>query len=155
MSDRRRGAPSGIGWRLLVDGNAGENVIAETGESPAAKPPDGSRWIAAVGYVAFVCFFSLWHAKRDPFIRAHASQAVLLFIAECAALAAAVILGSTIGRIKIAGLIVVGLFDLVAALGALILSLAGFFKALFGDDWKMPFLGAYREKVPGLHGQKG
>jgi len=138
-----------------MEGNAGENVSAEAGESPAAKPSDSSRWIAAVGYVAFVCFFSLWHAKRDPFIRAHASQAVLLFAAECAALATALILDSTIGRIKIAGLIVVGLFDLVTALAALILSLAGFFKALFGDDWRMPFFGEYREKVPGLHGQEG
>jgi uncharacterized membrane protein len=138
-----------------MEEHAGENAIAEAGEGPAAKPSDGSRWIAAVGYVAFVCFFSLWHAKKDPFIRAHASQAVLLFIAECAALAAAVILGSTIGRIKIAGFIVIGLFYLVTALAALILSLAGFLKALFGDDWKMPFLGEYREKVPGLHWQEG
>lgn len=135
--------------------NAGEYTIAETGKGPAAKPSDGSRWIAAVGYVAFICFFSLWHAKRDPFIRAHASQSVLLFIAECAALALAVILGSTIGRIKIAGLVVVGLYYLVTALAALILSLTGFIKALFGDDWKMPFLGEYRDKVPGLHCQEG
>ena len=155
MSDRRRGAPCGTGWQALMEGNSGENSIAVAGESPAMKPSGDSRWIAAIGYVAFVCFFSLWHTKRDPFIRAHASQAVLLFVAECAALAAALILGATIGRIKIAGLIVVGLFNLVMALAALILSLAGFFKALFGDDWRMPFFGEYREKVPGLHGQEG
>jgi uncharacterized membrane protein len=135
--------------------NDGESALAGAGERPAAKPSDASRWIAAVGYVAFVCFFSLWHARRDPFIRAHASQAVLLFIAECIALAAAVILSSTIGRIKIAGFIVIGLFYLVTSLAALILSLAGFLKALFGEDWKMPFLGEYREKVPGLHWQEG
>jgi uncharacterized membrane protein len=135
--------------------NAGENPLAETGESPGAKPSDASRWIAAIGYIAFVCFFSLWRAKRDPFIRMHASQAVLLFIAECAALAAAVILLSTIGKIKIAGLVVVGFFNLVTALAALILSFAGFIKALFGEDWKMPFLGEYREKVPGLRWQEG
>jgi uncharacterized membrane protein len=135
--------------------NAGAEAIAGTGESPGARPSDSSRWIAAIGYVAFVCFFSLWHARRDPFIRAHASQAVLLFIAECSALAAAVILGSTIGRIKVAGFIVIGIFYLVTSLAALILSLAGFLKALFGEDWRMPFLGEYREKVPGLHWQEG
>ncbi len=135
--------------------NAGENAIAETGESSGAKPSAGSRWVAAVGYIAFVCFFSLWRAKKDPFIRRHASQAVLLFIAECAALAAAVILVSTIGKIKIAGLVVVGFFNLVTGLAALILSFAGFIKALFGEDWKMPFLGEYREKVPGLRWQEG
>jgi uncharacterized membrane protein len=138
-----------------MEENTGENAIVGTGERPAPKPSGDSRWIAAVGYVAFVCFFSLWYAKKDSFIRAHASQAVLLFVAECAALAAAVILDSTVGRIKIAGLVFVGLFDLVAALGALILSLTGFLKALFGEDWSMPFLGHYRERVPGLHEQEG
>ena len=133
--------------------NTGGNALAGTGESSAAKASDGSRWIAAVGYIAFICFFSLWHAKRDPFIRAHASQAVLLFIAECAAVAVAVILGSTIGKIKIVGLIVVGLFNLVAGLAALALSLVGFFKALFGNDWRMPFLGEYRGRIPGFPGQ--
>jgi uncharacterized membrane protein len=151
MSDRIGGAASATGWRLRMEGKAGGNVVVERGEAPAVSPSGASRWIAAFGYVAFVCFFSLWHAKRDPFIRAHASQAVLLFIAECAAVAAAVILGSTIGRIKIAGLIVIGLFNLVTGLAALILSVAGFVKALFGDDWTMPFLGEYREKVPGLN----
>jgi uncharacterized membrane protein len=135
--------------------NAGERAADEGGADPAVKPSDGSRWIAAVGYVAFICFFSLWRAKRDPFIRAHASQAVLLFIAECAGVAVAVILAGTVGRIKFAGLIAVGLFDLVAALAALMLSLAGFIKALFGEDWRMPFLGGHREKVPGFHWQEG
>ncbi len=135
--------------------NAGERAAEERGAEPAVKPSEASRWIAAVAYLAFMCFFSLWRAKRDPFIRAHASQAVLLFVAECAAVAAAAILAGTVGKIKFAGLIAVGLFDLVAALAALILSLAGFIKALFGEDWRMPFLGAHREKVPGFHWQEG
>ncbi len=138
-----------------MEENAGVKAIAGAGEGPEAKPSGDSRWIAAIGYIAFVCFLSLWYAKKDPFIRAHASQAVLLFVAECAALAVAVILGSTIGRIKIVGLIIVGLFDLVAALAALSLSLAGFLKALYGDDWKKPFFGHYRERIPGLHEQEG
>lgn len=134
--------------------NAGERAADERGAEPVVKPSDGSRWTAAVGYVAFMCFFSLWRAKRDPFVRAHASQAVLLFVVECAALAAAVILAGTVGKIKFVGLLVVGLYDLVAALAALILSLAGFIKALFGQDWRMPFLGEHREKVPGFDWQE-
>ncbi|HEY5132463.1 MAG TPA: hypothetical protein VII85_02120 [Candidatus Krumholzibacteriaceae bacterium] len=38
---------------------------------------------------------------------------------------------------------------------ALMLSLAGFVKALFGEDWRMPFLGDYRDRVPGLNWQEG
>jgi uncharacterized membrane protein len=134
---------------------AGERASDEGGGDPVAKPSDGSRWIAALGYVAFMCFFSLWRAKRDPFIRGHASQGVLLFVAECGAVIAAVILAGTVGKIRFAGIIVVGLFDLAAALAALMLSLAGFVKALFGEDWRMPFLGGYRDRVPGLDRQAG
>jgi len=119
------------------------------------KPTDGARWIAAAGYVAFVCFFALWKARRDPFIRFHASQGLLLFVTECAAVAIAFIRGLTIGKIRFVGLVVVGLFELMTALGALALSAVGFAKALFGEYWSMPFLGEYRERVPGLHWQEG
>ena len=120
-----------------------------------AKPSDRARWIAAVGYIGFVCFFSLWSAKKDSFIRSHASQGVLLFVAECAGLLIGVILGATVGQIKIIGLVIVGLFELIAGLAALMLSLAGFVKALFGEHWQMPFLGEYRDRVPGLDWQEG
>jgi len=119
------------------------------------RPSDRARWIAAVGYIGFVCFFSLWSAKKDSFIRSHASQGVLLFVAECAGLLIGVILGATVGQIKIIGLVIVGLFELIAGLAALMLSLAGFVKALFGEDWRMPFLGEYRDRVPGLDWQEG
>ncbi len=66
----------------------------------------------------------------------------------------AAILSATVGRIKIAGFIIVGLFELVTALAALVLSIVGMVKALFGEDWRMPFLGEYRDRVPGIHWQE-
>ncbi|MGD1049022.1 MAG: hypothetical protein ABR899_09785, partial [Candidatus Krumholzibacteriaceae bacterium] len=84
-----------------------------------------------------------------------ASQGVLLFLAECAAIVMDVILGATVGQIKIIGPVIVALFMLVTGLAALMLSLAGFLKALFGEDWRMPFLGEYRDRVPGLNWQEG
>jgi uncharacterized membrane protein len=134
-----------------MEGNGTEGTRVEAGESIAGKPSDRSRWIAAIGYIGFLCFLSLWQAKRDGFIRTHASQGVLLFLFECAALVAAVIFGSTVGRIKIVGLVLMGLFELVSGLAALVLSVVGFVKALFGEDWRMPFLGEYRDRVPGIH----
>jgi uncharacterized membrane protein len=134
----------------FAEGNGAKGTSGGEGEEATAKPSDRSRWIAAVGYIFCVCLFSLWKAGKDPFIRAHAAQAVLLFIAECAALAAAAILSATVGRIEIVGLIVMVVFELLAALAALILSIAGIVKALFGEDWRMPFLGEFRDKVPGF-----
>ncbi len=131
----------------------GEEKPRETGTA-LAEPPDRSRWIAAVGYLGPLCFLALWSAKRDAFIRAHASQGVLLFFFECAAVIASAILAATVGKIKIVGLVIVGFFDLVAGLAALSLTVVGFVKALFGEDWRMPFLGHFRGRVPGVGGER-
>lgn len=131
------------------------NEEAQVRTNGVGAPPERSRWIAAVGYLAFVCFLAMRHSRKDPFVRFHASQAFLLFLAECAALAVGIILSRTVGEIRIIGLIVVGLFELIAGLGALALSAVGFMKALFGTYWSMPFLGEYRDRVPGFHWQEG
>jgi len=154
MNDRPVRVRTGCEMHNLTEWNGTKTARTEAGDSSPAKPSNRSRWIAAAGYICFVCFFSLWKAKKDVFIRSHASQGVLLFVAECAALVMAAILGATFGRIKIVGLIVVGLFELIAGIAALVLSIVGMVKALFGEDWRMPFLGEYRDKVPGLHRQE-
>jgi len=131
---------------MIEDGEKGRAV-----DGADSKPSGRARWIAAVGYLAFMCFLSLHRAGRDTFIRYHARQAFLLFVAECVCLAFAIILGLTIARIRLFGIVAVGLFELVTGLAALALSAAGFFKALVGEYWSIPFLGQYRERVPGFH----
>ena len=123
-----------------------ENAVMES-----RPPSDRSRWIAAVSYLTFFCFFSLWQSRRDPFIKYHARQGFLLLLGECIILVTTVILDLTIGRLRFIGVLIVGLIQLVAGLGALTLSVLGFVKALFGEYWHLPFLGDYREKIPGLH----
>ncbi len=122
----------------------------QTAGAGESKPSERARWLSAVGYLSFMSLFSLWRAKRDPFVRYHASQGVLLFLAEMAFLVASLILEATVGRIRIAGLIVVGLFVFMTGIAALALSAVGFVKALFGEYWSLPFLGAWRDRVPGL-----
>lgn len=116
-------------------------------------PSERSRWIAATSYLTFLCFFALWRSKGDRFIRYHAGQGFLLLLAECIALVIALILEATIGKLKLVGLLVLVMFQLVTGLGALTLSVVGFVKALFGEYWHLPLLGDYRERVPGFHGE--
>lgn len=130
------------GEEIAVNGQA----AGTTGE----KPSDRARWLAAVGYISFVSLFSLWQAKGDRFVRSHASQGVLLFLAEILASVVGFVLDGTVGKIKIAGLVIVGLFGFVTAIAAVALSAIGFVKALFGEYWSMPFLGDWRDRVPGL-----
>jgi uncharacterized membrane protein len=119
-------------------------------DSHRASPSDAERWYAAVGYLFFLCFVSLWKSKESRFVRFHARQAFLLFLAECVAFVAVAVIDRTIGRLPFLGLFVVVVVQVFVYLSALFLSVMGFVKALFGERWEMPFLGPYREKIPPL-----
>jgi uncharacterized membrane protein len=116
--------------------------------TPVERPSEPDRWVAAVGYLFFMCFFALWKGKDSPFVRFHARQAFLLFLSEIVAFVVLVIIDKTIGRLPFLGLLIVVLLQIAVYLVALILSVMGFVKDLFGERWEMPFFGPYSEKVP-------
>lgn len=109
---------------------------------------DRERWYAAIAYVFAVCFVSLRKARDSDFVLFHARQGVILFLCECAALAAILLIDQTLGRIPLLGLVVVVALQLVVYCSALFLSVMGFVKALFGERWTMPMLGAYAGRIP-------
>ena len=111
---------------------------------------DYERWYAALGYMFFLCFFSLWKGRESNFIRFHGRQAFLLFLAECVAFLIILIVDKTLGRLPFLGLLIIILLQIVVYVTALFLSVMGFVKALFGERWVLPFLGHYSEKVPVL-----
>jgi uncharacterized membrane protein len=126
-------------------------VTASNAENPAVESPsEPDRWVAAIGYLFFLCFFSLWRSKDNPFIRFHSRQAFLLFLSEVVAFVLIVIIDKTVGRLPFLGLLIVILLQIAVYLVALMLSVMGFVKALFGERWEMPFLGPYSDKVPML-----
>lgn len=109
---------------------------------------DHERWYAAIAYMFFFCFFSLWKGKESDFIRFHSRQAFLLFMAECVSFLIIVIVDKTLGQLPFLGLLIVILLQIFVYLAALFFSVMGFVKALFGEKWLMPFFGTYSEKVP-------
>lgn len=123
-----------------------EPAVERDGDSVVLA--DHERWYAAVAYLFFACFLSLRKGRESDFVRFHARQGVLLFFAECAALAAILVVDRTIGRVPFLGLLVVIVLQVAVYLSALLLSVMGFVKALFGERWVMPVLGSYAERVP-------
>lgn len=109
---------------------------------------DHERWYAAVAYLFFFCFFGLWKGRESSFIRYHARQAFLLFLAECASFLAILILDRTLGRLPFLGLLIIIALQVVVYVCALFFSVMGFVKALFGERWNMPFFGHYSHRVP-------
>ena len=128
-------------------------MSSSPGDHDAGRPErvvlaDHERWYAAIAYMFFFCFFSLWKAKESDYIRFHARQAFLLFMAECVSFLIIVIVDKTLGQLPFLGLLVVILLQIFVYLSALFFSVMGFVKALFGEKWLMPFFGTYSEKVP-------
>jgi uncharacterized membrane protein len=124
--------------------------VTSVQDTERASPTDHERWYAALGYLFFLCFLALWKARDSRFVRFHARQAFLLFLSECVAFLAIVVIDRTVGRLPFLGLIVVVIAQVFVYLTALFLSVMGFVKALFGELWEMPFFGPYREKIPPL-----
>ncbi|MCZ6766255.1 MAG: hypothetical protein O7D32_04915 [bacterium] len=109
---------------------------------------DHERWYAAIAYMFFFCFFSLWKGRESDFIRFHGRQGFLLFMAECVSFLIIVIVDKTLGQLPFLGLVIVILLQIFVYLSALFFSVMGFVKALFGERWIMPIFGTYSEKVP-------
>ena len=108
---------------------------------------DSERWSAAIGYVFFLCFVSLRKGRTSDFVRFHARQAFVLFVAECIGLALILVVDRTVGRIPFIGLLVVIVLQIVIYLCALFLAVMGFVKAFFGERWRMPVLGRYAQNA--------
>jgi uncharacterized membrane protein len=119
-------------------------------QADSIRLADHERWYAAISYLFFFCFFGLWKARESEFIRYHARQAFLLFLAEIISLFVIVILDRTVGRLPFLGLLIVILVQIVVYLAALLFSVMGFVKALFGEKWVLPFFGHYSDRVPSI-----
>ncbi len=125
--------------------------MSENAESKRAESvllADHERWYAAISYLFFFCLFGLWKARESAFIRFHSRQAFLLFLAEIVALFVIFIVDRTLGRLPVLGLLLIILLQIVVYLSALLLSVMGFVKALFGEKWVLPFFGHYSDRVP-------
>jgi len=123
-------------------------VTTHSPETNHSSPAEHERWYAALGYLFFLCFLAMWKGRESAFVRFHGRQAFLLFLSECVAFVLIVIIDRTIGQLPFLGLLIVVLAQIFVYLTALLLSVMGFVKALFGERWEMPFFGPYREKVP-------
>jgi uncharacterized Tic20 family protein len=58
------------------------------------------------------------------------------------------IIDATLGRLPILGFILVIALRLVFGLTVLVVSILGFTKALFGEDWRIPYLDDLADRVP-------
>jgi uncharacterized membrane protein len=99
-----------------------------------------------LGFITGIVFLLL---EKDPFVRFHAYQSILLSAAWVVLQIAFSILSSILLQIPFLGFLVViiGLLvSLVLGLGMFVLEIMLIIKAFQGQRWKLPFIGDMAEK---------
>ena len=99
-------------------------------QNKANTPSSEQKVWAALSYV-WVMSFVVLILKKDSFVHAHAKQGLLIFVGEC------------IIFVPIIWMLIGWLIGLIAFICAFI----GFFKAIQGEEWKVPFIGEWWDKT--------
>ena len=106
------------------------------------------RWLAAMCYLGPLALIGVGKTGKSEFLTRHAQQGFTLFLAEAAILCLLLILDNTVGRIPLLGFLLMVVLELGVFVGFLVLSLLGFVKGLAGEEYRIPVLEDYAEKIP-------
>ena len=109
------------------------------------------RWLGATCYLGVLVFIPMFAGNKSTFLARHCRQGFALFFAEMVAWLILRVIEETLGRIPVIGFILSIVLYLVVSLVFLTVSVLGFFKALSGVAWRIPFLDDLSENVP-IHG---
>ncbi|HEX9639935.1 MAG TPA: hypothetical protein VGB13_01330 [Candidatus Krumholzibacteria bacterium] len=117
------------------------------GDEPAAR----ERWLSAICYVGPGWIFPVFRREGGAFLGWHVRQGFALFFLEAIVVALLIIIDETLAKMPLLGwlfLVLSVLLQLGAFVGALTLSVLGFVKALAGEEFRIPVLDEYAEKIP-------
>ncbi len=106
------------------------------------------RWFGALCYLSIFVLVPCLAPEKSAFLARHCRQGFALLCFEVVAFLLILIIDATIGRIPLLGFLVVILLRLVLFVLFLFLSALGFAKALFGEEWRIPYLDELAERIP-------
>lgn len=114
--------------------------------APSSPPPQGltpnvAGGLAYVTCIPAIIFLLIDPYRRDPFVRFHSFQSILLAAAWIIAWIVMMILGVILWHIPVIGWIAMLLLRLVLGIGFLVLWLLAMIKAFQGQSWKIPIIG--------------
>lgn len=110
--------------------------------------PTRDRWLSAISYLSILVFIPMFSSNKSPFLARHCRQGFALFLVEVAAFLFLRIIEATIGMIPVLGFLIVLILNLVFFLVFLGLTIMGFVRAMFGDEWRIPYLDELADRVP-------
>lgn len=106
------------------------------------------RWLGAICYLSILVFIPILSKNKSAFLARHCRQGFALFFVEIVAFLFLKIIEGTLGMIPILGFLIVIILNLVFFLTFLILTIMGFVRAMFGEEWRVPYLDDLADRVP-------
>ncbi len=106
------------------------------------------RWLGAICYLSIFVFVAIMAKERTRFLARHCRQGFALLFAEMVGVAFIFIIDASLGKLPVLGFILVIVLRLVFFLAVLSVSVLGFTKALFGEEWRIPYLDELADRVP-------
>lgn len=106
------------------------------------------RWLGALCYLSVLVFIPILAADKTPFLARHCRQGFALLFAEVVGVFFIWIIDVTLGRLPVLGFLLVIVLRLVFFLAVLVVSVLGFTKALFGEEWTIPYLEELAARIP-------
>lgn len=111
------------------------------------------RWLGSLCYLSILVLIPMMASGKTSFLARHCRQGFALLFAEVVGVAFILIIDGTLGRLPILGFLVVIILRLVFLLAVLVVSVLGFTKAMFGEEWRVPYLEDLADRVP-VHAQQ-
>ena len=112
------------------------------------KVYNSDRWLAAVGYLSVLVVIPLLVRPKSPFLARHTRQGFALLFTEVAGMIFILIIDSTLGRLPFIGFLLLIALKLVFFLFFFSVSILGFMKAIFGQEWRIPYLDELSDRIP-------
>lgn len=104
---------------------------------------ENNKIMGILAYIAILVFVPIFAAPNSKFARFHAGQGLTLFIFEVVYSLIMTLIGLTVGRIPVAGPIIVALLGLIG-LAFLILAIFGIVNVVNGKAKELPIIGGIK-----------
>ena len=106
------------------------------------------RWLGAISYLSVLVFIPIFSRNKSAFLVRHCRQGFALLLVEVAAFIFMRIIEATLGMIHLLGFVIVIILNLIFFLAFLVLTVMGFVRAMFGEEWRIPYLDELADRVP-------
>jgi uncharacterized membrane protein len=106
------------------------------------------RWLGAICYLSILVLVPMFSSPKSAFLARHCRQGFALLFFEVVGVFFIWIIDSSLGKLPLLGFLLVIALRLVFFLAVLVTSVLGFTKAIFGEEWRLPYLDELADRIP-------